>query len=44
MRWRRKWAGIIAEKRPTIVLTYGLDGVYGHPDHITVHKSPSLPF
>ena len=33
-----KVAGIIAETRPTIVLTYGLDGVYGHPDHVTAHK------
>jgi LmbE family N-acetylglucosaminyl deacetylase len=31
-------ADIIIEKRPTMVLTYGLDGVYGHPDHVMIHK------
>ena len=31
-------AGIIVEKQPTIVITYGLDGIYGHPDHIMAHK------
>jgi LmbE family N-acetylglucosaminyl deacetylase len=31
-------ADIIVEKRPTIVLTYGPDGIYGHPDHIMAHK------
>jgi N-acetyl-1-D-myo-inositol-2-amino-2-deoxy-alpha-D-glucopyranoside deacetylase len=31
-------ADIIAELRPTIILTYGPDGIYGHPDHIMVNK------
>jgi LmbE family N-acetylglucosaminyl deacetylase len=31
-------AEIILEKKPTIVLTYGIDGIYGHPDHIMAHK------
>ena len=30
-------AGIIVEKRPTAVITYGPDGIYGHPDHIMAH-------
>jgi N-acetyl-1-D-myo-inositol-2-amino-2-deoxy-alpha-D-glucopyranoside deacetylase len=25
---------VLLEKRPDIVLTYGPDGIYGHPDHI----------
>ena len=31
-------ADILIEKRPDIVLTYGLDGIYGHPDHIMASK------
>ena len=31
-------ADIIIEKRPTVVLTYGPDGIYGHPDHLMAHK------
>ena len=31
-------ADIILEKRPTVVITYGPDGIYGHPDHIMAHK------
>ena len=31
-------ADIIAELRPTIILTYGPDGIYGHPDHVMVNK------
>jgi LmbE family N-acetylglucosaminyl deacetylase len=31
-------AEIMLEKRPTAVITYGPDGIYGHPDHIMAHK------
>jgi len=31
-------AEIILEKRPTVVITYGPDGIYGHPDHIMAGK------
>ena len=31
-------AGILTEIRPDIVLTYGPDGIYGHPDHIMAHR------
>jgi N-acetyl-1-D-myo-inositol-2-amino-2-deoxy-alpha-D-glucopyranoside deacetylase len=31
-------AEILIEKQPDIVLTYGPDGIYGHPDHIMAHK------
>jgi N-acetyl-1-D-myo-inositol-2-amino-2-deoxy-alpha-D-glucopyranoside deacetylase len=30
-------ADSIAELRPTIILTYGPDGIYAHPDHIMVN-------
>ena len=30
-------AVIVREERPDVVVTYGEDGVYGHPDHIKAH-------
>jgi N-acetyl-1-D-myo-inositol-2-amino-2-deoxy-alpha-D-glucopyranoside deacetylase len=32
-----KLAVLIREERPDVVVTYGEDGVYGHPDHIKAH-------
>ncbi len=32
-----KLAVFIREERPAVVVTYGEDGVYGHPDHIKAH-------
>lgn len=32
-------AAIIEEESPDVVVTYGPDGVYGHPDHIKAHKT-----
>jgi len=29
---------IIRDLRPRVVITLGADGVYGHPDHIALHK------
>jgi N-acetyl-1-D-myo-inositol-2-amino-2-deoxy-alpha-D-glucopyranoside deacetylase len=31
-------AAILAEVRPQIVVTYGPDGGYGHPDHVAAHR------
>jgi LmbE family N-acetylglucosaminyl deacetylase len=31
-------AGLLAERRPGLLLTLGADGVYGHPDHLAVHR------
>ena len=33
-----KLAVLMREERPAVVVTYGDDGVYGHPDHIKAHK------
>lgn len=33
-----KLAAIFAEEKPHVVLTYGADGGYGHPDHIRAHE------
>jgi len=30
-------AAVLREERPDVVVTYGEDGVYGHPDHIKAH-------
>lgn len=32
-------AVLIREIRPTTVVTFGPDGIYGHPDHLTVHRA-----
>jgi N-acetyl-1-D-myo-inositol-2-amino-2-deoxy-alpha-D-glucopyranoside deacetylase len=31
-------AAVIAEVRPQVVISYGPDGGYGHPDHIRAHE------
>jgi len=31
-------AEVIADVRPQVVLTYGPDGGYGHPDHVRAHQ------
>ncbi len=31
-------AAILADVRPQVVITYGPDGGYGHPDHIRAHE------
>jgi N-acetyl-1-D-myo-inositol-2-amino-2-deoxy-alpha-D-glucopyranoside deacetylase len=31
-------AALMAAARPTVVLTFGPEGVYGHPDHVAVHR------
>lgn len=30
--------GIIRRLRPQVVVTFGPDGIYGHPDHVTIHR------
>jgi LmbE family N-acetylglucosaminyl deacetylase len=32
-------ADVIAEEAPEVVVTYGPDGVYGHPDHVKAHQT-----
>lgn len=32
-------AALIREIRPTTVVTFGPDGIYGHPDHLMVHRT-----
>jgi LmbE family N-acetylglucosaminyl deacetylase len=32
----------IRRVRPAVVLTFGPDGVYGHPDHLAIHRATRL--
>jgi LmbE family N-acetylglucosaminyl deacetylase len=34
----------IRQERPDIVLTFGRDGLTGHPDHIAIHRATSFAF
>jgi LmbE family N-acetylglucosaminyl deacetylase len=36
-------ASILAEERPDVVLTFGPDGITGHPDHIAVGTASPAP-
>lgn len=29
---------VLLEERPDVVVTYGADGIYGHPDHVKAHE------
>jgi N-acetyl-1-D-myo-inositol-2-amino-2-deoxy-alpha-D-glucopyranoside deacetylase len=33
----QRLALILREERPDVVVTYGADGIYGHPDHVKAH-------
>jgi LmbE family N-acetylglucosaminyl deacetylase len=35
---------ILEEERPTVVATFGPDGVFGHPDHIAVGAATDVAF
>jgi LmbE family N-acetylglucosaminyl deacetylase len=37
-------AGILAEERPDVVVTFGPDGIFGHPDHIAIGAATDAAF
>jgi len=39
-----KLVRIIRELRPQVMITYGPEGIYGHYDHIVVHRWASIAF
>jgi len=39
-----KLVRIIRQLRPHVLITYGPDGIYGHYDHIAVHRWASIAF
>jgi N-acetyl-1-D-myo-inositol-2-amino-2-deoxy-alpha-D-glucopyranoside deacetylase len=34
----QRLVAILREERPQVVVTYGADGIYGHPDHVKAHE------
>ncbi len=38
----REVATVIRQVRPHVVVTFGPDGVYGHPDHVAIHRATRL--
>jgi LmbE family N-acetylglucosaminyl deacetylase len=36
--------GVLVDERPDVVVTFGPDGITGHPDHITVGRAASEAF
>lgn len=41
---RDRIVAILNEEKPDIVLTFGPDGIYGHPDHIAIHVATTQAF
>jgi LmbE family N-acetylglucosaminyl deacetylase len=37
-------AGILAQERPDVVVTFGPDGIFGHPDHIAIGAATDAAF
>lgn len=37
-------AAILREERPDVVITFGEDGITGHPDHITIGRAATAAF
>jgi LmbE family N-acetylglucosaminyl deacetylase len=37
-------AAVLAEERPDVVVTFGPDGVTGHPDHVTIGRATTEAF
>src|SRR5688572_30244609 len=37
-------AAILVEEQPAVVVTFGPDGIFGHPDHITVGAATDAAF
>jgi N-acetyl-1-D-myo-inositol-2-amino-2-deoxy-alpha-D-glucopyranoside deacetylase len=37
-------AGILAEEQPDVVVTFGPDGIFGHPDHIAIGAATDAAF
>ncbi len=35
---------IINQEQPDVVLTFGPDGIYGHPDHVAIHAATAQAF
>jgi LmbE family N-acetylglucosaminyl deacetylase len=38
------FARVMRQRRPAVVVTWGADGGYGHPDHVAVHEAVTRAF
>ncbi|HYF63351.1 MAG TPA: PIG-L family deacetylase [Herpetosiphonaceae bacterium] len=41
---RERILAVLVEENPELVLTFGPDGIYGHPDHIAIHVAATQAF
>ena len=41
---RDRILAVIVEQQPDIMLTFGPDGIYGHPDHVAIHATTTQAF
>jgi len=41
---RDRILAVLNEEKPLVVLTFGPDGVYGHPDHVAIHIAATQAF
>jgi N-acetylglucosamine malate deacetylase 2 len=41
---RDKILAVLVEEQPELVLTFGPDGIYGHPDHVAIHMAATQAF
>lgn len=41
---RDKILAVLVEEKPELALTFGPDGIYGHPDHIAIHVAATQAF
>lgn len=40
----KQFLAVMTDVRPDVVLTFGPEGVYGHPDHIKAHQTATAAF
>jgi LmbE family N-acetylglucosaminyl deacetylase len=40
----RKMKEIIIEEQPDVIITFGADGISGHPDHVAIHHITTEAF
>ncbi len=40
----REVATALRRKRPAVVVTFGPEGIYGHPDHLAIHRATTRAF
>jgi LmbE family N-acetylglucosaminyl deacetylase len=41
---RDRILALLVEESPSVVMTFGPDGIYGHPDHLAIHAATTQAF